>query len=94
MKKRLVALILAGLMVCSLTACGGDKTSETTDSAESTTTAATETSAETPEATSEDKSEKSSVMVYYGWGSDDEEKYTSEIFCPEGAVFSEKNAAN
>ena len=90
MKKRLVALILAGLMVCSLTACGGDKTPETTDSAESTTaasesttTAATETSAETPETASEDKSEKSSVMVYYGWGSDDEEKYTSEIFCPE-----------
>ena len=97
MKKRLVALILAGLMVCSLTACGGDKTPETTDSAESTTaasesttTAASETSAETTEAASEDKSEKSSVMVYYGWGSDDEEKYTSEIFCPEGAVFSEK----
>lgn len=37
-----------------------------------------------------DKSDASSVKVYYGWGSGDEEKYTSEIFCPEGAVFDEK----
>lgn len=95
MKKRLLALILAGMMVCSLTACGGKKSSEGTDSVESTTatsenTAASETAAEKTETVVEDKNEASSVMVYYGWGSGDEEKYTSEIFCPKGAVFSEK----
>jgi len=95
MKKRLLALILAGMMVCSLTACGGDKASEGTEPADTTAvtsenTAASETTAEKTETVVEDKNEASSVMVYYGWGSGDEEKYTSEIFCPKGAVFSEK----
>ena len=95
MKKRLLALILAGMMVCSLTACGGDKASEGTEPAETTAVtsekaAASETAAEKTETVVEDKNEASSVMVYYGWGSGDEEKYTSEIFCPKGAVFSEK----
>lgn len=107
MKKRLLTLILAGVMVCSLTACGGGKSAEGTDSAESTTAAsentttdASETSAETKaeETTTtadKDKSDASSVMVYYGWGgSEDEEKYTSEIFCPEGAAFSEDTLQN
>ena len=95
MKKRLVTLILAGVMVCSLTACGGDKPSAGVDSAENTTTAASATSAETKSeetanVAGEDKSDASSVMVYYGWGnSEDEEKYTTEIYCPEGAQFSE-----
>ncbi len=101
MKKRLRTIILTGVMVCSLTACGGGKPSEGTNPAESTTaayentsTAALATSAETKEETTEvveeDKSDASSVTVYYGWGSSsDEEKYTSEIFCPEGAVFDE-----
>jgi len=88
-------LILAGMMVCSLTACGGDKASEGTEPAETTAVtsekaAASETAAEKTETVVEDKNEASSVMVYYGWGSGDEEKYTSEIFCPKGAVFSEK----
>lgn len=95
MKKRLLALILAGMMVCSLTACGGDKASEGTEPAETTAVtsekaAASETAAEKTETVVEDKNEASSVMVYYGWGSGDEEKYTSEIFCPKGALFSEK----
>jgi len=103
MKKRLLTLILAGMMVCSLTACGGDKPSEGADSAEST-TVASENTTTVDSVTSDDtkeekttttdganKSDAPSVMVYYGWGSeDDEEKYTSEIFCPKGAVFSEK----
>ena len=102
MKKRLLILTLAGMVMCSLTACGGDKPSEGTDSAESTTiasenktTADSATSAETKaeettKAVDEDKSAASSVMVFYGWGSSsDEEKYTSEIFCPKGAEFSE-----
>ena len=95
MKKRLLALILAGMMVCSLTACGGDKASEGTEPAETTAVtsekaATSETAAEKTETVVEDKNEASSVMVYYVWGSGDEEKYTSEIFCPKGAVFSEK----
>ena len=82
-------------MVCSLTACGGDKASEGTEPAETTAVtsekaAASETAAEKTETVVEDKNEASSVMIYYGWGSGDEEKYTSEIFCPKGAVFSEK----
>lgn len=106
MKKRFLAIILTALMVCSLTACGGEKSSKGTDSAESTTAAsekattgdsatAAETKAEeTTKTVNKDKSDASSVMVYYGWGSDDEEKYTSEIFCPEGAVFSENTLQN
>lgn len=102
MKKRLLTIILAGVMVCSLAACGGDKPSEDTDSATGTTadsdntiTADSATSDDTKEEKTTttdgaDESVASSVMVYYGWGSEDEEKYTSEIFCPEGAVFSEK----
>jgi len=99
MKKRLLALILAGMMVCSLTACGGKKGTESTASSSESTATASEnitidssaTSAKKTETVGEDKSETSSVMVYYGWGSgSDEEKYTAEIFCPEEAVFSEK----
>lgn len=95
MKKRLLTLILAGVLACSLTACGGEKEPEAADVAETTvaTSENTETSAtlsETQEIVDEDKSEKSSVMVYYGWTNDGEEKYTSEIFLPEGAAFSEK----
>lgn len=96
MKKRLLTLILACVMVCSLTACGGDKSSESTAASGNTTTDTSATSAETKavEATQtfdKGKSDASSVKVFYGWGSSsDEEKYTSEIFCPEGAVFDEK----
>ena len=99
MKKELLTLILAGMMVCSLTACGVNKVTYTTASSSESTVAASENtttdSSATPagktETVEEDKSETSRVMVYYGWGSgSDEEKYTAEIFCPQGAVFSEK----
>ena len=102
MKKRLLVIILTVMTVFSLTACGGDKPSEGTDTAGSATAASQKTTTadsatpaetkteETAKAAGEGKSDASSVMVYYGWGSDDEEKYTSEIFCPEGAVFDEK----
>jgi len=96
MKKRVLAIILAVMMVCSLTACGEKKGTETAASGSESTTAASGStadssaaSAETTEAVDEKENAASSVMVYYGWGNDDEEKYTSEIFCPEGAVFSE-----
>ena len=49
---------------------------------------------ETKEVVEKDKSDVSSVMVYYGWTYDGEEKYTSEIFCPEGAVFDDKTLQN
>ena len=108
MKKRLLTLVLTGVMVFSLAACGAkeDKEASTsgkegTESVESTTdtfenatsddsATSTESKEEKTGAVEEDKSDASSVKVYYGWGSGDEEKYTSEIFCPEGAVFDEK----
>ncbi len=87
MKKRLLTLILTGVMVCSLAACGGDKSMESTTASGNTTTDTSATSAETKA----EEATTSSVKVYYGWGSSsDEEKYTSEIFCPKGAVFDEK----
>lgn len=106
MKKRLLTLVLTGVMVFSLAACGAKEDKEVctsgkegTESVESTTdTSTTSTESkeeETKEDVEEDKSEVSSVMVYYGWGnSSDEEKYTSEIFCPEGAVFDEDTLQN
>ena len=65
-------MVLAGVMVCSLAACGGDKPSAGEDSAETKAEEATQT-------VDEGNSDSSSVMVYYGWGnSEDEEKYTTE----------------
>lgn len=108
MKKRLLTLVLTGVMVCSLAACGAKEDKEastsgkegtesvesTTDTSENSTSDDSATSTESKEEKTEvvetDKSDASSVKVYYGWGSGDEEKYTSEIFCPEGAVFDEK----
>ena len=96
--KRILAVILAAMMTASMSACGSEKTSEETNSAEgSTTTAASENTTTASAATekaeasvSDNKSNTDSVMVYYGWGSaEDEAKYTAEIFCPEGAKFSE-----
>ena len=104
--KKILAVILAAMVTASMSACGGDKTSEGTDSAESTTavsesttTAASATAAETKseETTKADKTESdtASVKVYYGWGSaEDEAKYTTEIFCPKGAKFSENTLEN
>ena len=116
MKKRLFTLVLTGVMVLSLVACGGkdeketgtsDKEGTKTESVENTgndgkteskettengenTTSTESKEEETKEVVEEDKSDASYVKVYYGWGAGDEEKYTSEIFCPEGAVFDEK----
>jgi len=104
MKKRLLTLVLTGVMLFSLAACGAkeDKEASTSDkegtiaTSENTTTATSTTSTEskeeeTKEVVEEDKSDASNVKVFYGWGSSgDEDKYTSEIFCPEGAVFDEK----
>ncbi len=59
--------------------------SETTTTAAVTTTTATETEASDTEISNTDAE---SVKVYYGWGQDEDE-YTAEIFCPEGAVFDE-----
>ena len=73
---------------------GTESVESTTDTSENSTSDDSATSTESKEEKTEvietDKSDASSVKVYYGWGSGDEEKYTSEIFCPEGAVFDEK----
>lgn len=100
MKKRLLTLVLTGVMVFSLAACGTKEDKETSTSGKEGTESveiatddsatATESKEEKTEVVETDKSDASSVKVYYGWGSGDEEKYTSEIFCPEGAVFDEK----
>lgn len=96
--KRILAAILVAAVAASMSACGSDKTSEETNSAEgSTTTAASENTTIASAATekaeasvSDNKSNTDSVKVYYGWGAtEDEAKYTTEIFCPEDAKFSE-----
>lgn len=66
------------------------KDTEDTNKTESKEDVESTTPDETEEVVVEDKSDASSVKVYYGWGAGDEEKYTSEIFCPEGAVFDER----
>ncbi len=100
MKKRLLTFVLIGVMVFSLAACGakedkeastsGKESTESVEIATDDSATATESKEEKTEVVETDKSDASSVKVYYGWGSGDEEKYTSEIFCPKGAVFSEK----
>lgn len=87
-------------MVFSLAACGakedkeastlGKEGTESVEIATDDSATATESKEEKTEVVETDKSDAFSVKVYYGWGSGDEEKYTSEIFCPEGAVFDEK----
>ena len=100
MKKRLLTFVLIGVMVFSLAACGakedkeastsGKESTESVEIATDDSATATESKEEKTEVVETDKSDASSVKVYYGWGSGDEEKYTSEIFCPKGAVFDEK----
>ena len=97
----LASAVVLSMSACSKNKTA-DKTEGTTTTAESTTTAAgtttaattttVETTTETAETTApSDKNSSSdaeSVKVYYGWGQDEDE-YTAEIFCPEGAVFDE-----
>lgn len=88
--KKVWVVILAAMIMASLAACGDKKESDKKESSEETTTAATTEAKE--EETTEPINDNSaeSVKVYYGWGSaEDEAKYTAEIFCPEGAKFSE-----
>ena len=101
--KKTMAVVLAVMVAASMSACGNDNAPENTGStAETTTTAMTTTSSETTttasvmtmEATEADapdnnsNNDAESVKVYYGWGQDEDE-YTAEIFCPEGAIFDE-----
>ncbi len=96
--KKTLAFLLAAATVVSLSGCGGKQGTESTESEENTTTASEETT--TAAATEADTTEAAassaeSVKVYYGWGGyDDEAKYTAEIFCPEGAKFSENTLEN
>ena len=96
--KKTLAFLLAAATVASLSGCGSNQGTESTESKETETTASEEpataaaTEAETTEAKTTEAAESSaeSVKVYYGWGSSsDEAKYTAEIFCPEGAAFDE-----
>lgn len=103
--RKILSVIIAAAIAASMSACGKNKEAEsTTTTTESTTTApesttttsattttpATTTETEETEAADEGSSstDANSVMVYYGWG-DDEDEYTAEIFCPEGASFDE-----
>lgn len=88
--KKVLAIMLAAVVMASMSACSGTDESSNEDSTSDTTTTMT-----TTEAPDENKSSTESVMVYYGWGgSEDEAKYTAEIFCPEGAGFSENTLEN
>lgn len=103
--KKIFTAVLAVMMTVSMSACGKDNAPENTGSnAETTTTTATTTAEETTTTAAEtttvtepaetDVSDNNSnnsaesVKVYYGWGQDEEE-YTAEIFCPDGANFDE-----
>lgn len=94
--KKVLAIMLAAMVTASMSACGSDNAPENTDSiAETTTTSATTEAKEEETAAPVNDSSAESVMVYYGWGgSEDEAKYTTEIFCPEGAKFSDNTLKN
>lgn len=90
--KKVWAIMLAAMVTASMSACGNKNQNENSESTTENTTTATEdtTAAPETETTEENKTNAESVKVYYGWGgSEDEAKYTTEIFCPEGAKFSE-----
>ena len=81
---KLIALLLALVMILSLAACGGE-TPETTEPTANPTTAPTE------EPTA-DESEAKFVITQYG-SNPDYEVYTATIYCPEGAYFDEDEYA-
>lgn len=90
--KKVWAVMIAAMVTASMAACGNKNQNEKSESTTENTTTATEdtTAASETEITEENKTNAESVKVYYGWGgSEDEAKYTTEIFCPEGAKFSE-----
>lgn len=82
--KKLLALLLALVMILSLAACGGE-TPETTEPTTNPTTAPNE------EPTA-DESEAKFVITQYG-SNPDYEVYTATIYCPEGAYFDEDEYA-
>jgi len=82
--KKLIALLLALVMILSLAACGG-KTPKTTEPTANPTTAPNE------EPTA-DESEAKFVITQYG-SNPDYEVYTATIYCPEGAYFDEDEYA-
>ena len=90
--KKVWAVMIAAMVTASMAACGNKNQNENSESTTKNTTTATEdtTAASGTETTEENKTNAESVKVFYGWGaSSDEAKYTAEIFCPEGAKFSE-----
>ena len=82
--KKLIALLLALVMILSLAACGGE-TPETTEPTTTPTTAPNE------EPTA-DESEAEFVITQYG-SNPDYKVYTATIYCPEGAYFDEDEYA-
>ncbi|MBR6618568.1 MAG: hypothetical protein IKL00_11970 [Oscillospiraceae bacterium] len=95
--KKTWAMLLAAALAASISACGNQNQNENSESTTENTTEATEdtTAASETETTEENKTNADSVKVYYGWGgSEDEAKYTTEIFCPEGAKFSDHTLKN
>jgi len=88
---RIWAVLLAAAVSASLSACGkGSTESEenSTSAASEAETTALPTEADTTKPTASVPESPDSIKVYYGWGTEDE-KYYAEIFCPEGAAFSE-----
>ncbi|MBQ3139907.1 MAG: hypothetical protein IJB68_10460 [Ruminococcus sp.] len=90
--KKVWAVMIVAMVTASMSACGNKNQNENSESTTENTTTVTEdtTAASETETTEENKTNAESVKVFYGWGaSSDEAKYTAEIFCPEGAKFSE-----
>lgn len=91
--KRIIAILIAAVMLLSLTACGGSGDSKP----ESSTTAekpASSVAPEKPAGSTEDASgsDVKSVITQYG-SNPDYEAYTATIYCPDGAYFDEDEYA-
>ena len=91
--KKLIALLLALVMVMSLAACGGEKDNTPTNNADNPADTDTHTSAPTPDTGEEEgEGEVKSVITQYG-SNPDYDVYTATIYCPEGAYFDEDEYA-
>ena len=90
MKKKIIALFLAGVMVLSLVACGGGKGNEVNTSDAQQEDTQTDESAEDSEQGAEENGLKS-IEIYYG--SNHYEMFMADIQCPDGAYFDEDDVA-
>lgn len=94
MKKKVIALFLAGIMAVSLVACGGGKGNDVSTSdtqQEETITEETAEDSEMPEEAETVKEGLKSMEICYG--SNHYELFIADIHCPDGAYFDEDDVA-